>query len=409
MNNKTPKCKHKRRTLTINTKNKGNIIKTSASNTNQYFHALTALRGLAALWVVLFHMDVIIFYRHLGTLLPHEWSGLLTQGYLWVDFFFILSGFIICHIYGTYLSENPSTKKITKYLITRFFRIYPLHLFTLTILVVGVILTSAFAPAVIDGSWQTYFDWYALISNVFLTNAMNQHTYLSWNIVSWSIGAEWWSYIYAIGLFTYIGNNNHLRSATLTVIAMAGLICLVYLHPKANLDITFDYGFLRCLLEFTIGVSTYKLFQNGWGRNTLSKDRYFIFAILILLSILHWRFNNLIAIPLFSMLVLCAVYNTHHIAALLAKPLPQYLGRISYSVYLMHGVWFLVYWFAMPQLKTSWQIETLTVTQTTLFAISFLALTITSAAYSYRFIEVPFRYSFQRKKPINAESPSTIT
>lgn len=71
---------------------------------NPYLPSLTALRGIAALWVVLFHMDVIVYYRDLGPLLPHEWSGLITQGYLWVDFFFILSGFIICHIYGSQFS-----------------------------------------------------------------------------------------------------------------------------------------------------------------------------------------------------------------------------------------------------------------------------------------------------------------
>ena len=63
--------------------------KVMSAHTNQYLSALTALRGIAALWVVVFHMDVIIFYRELGTLMPHTWSGLITKGYLWVDFFFL--------------------------------------------------------------------------------------------------------------------------------------------------------------------------------------------------------------------------------------------------------------------------------------------------------------------------------
>ncbi len=62
--------------------------------------SLTSLRGIAAIWVVLFHIDVCIFYRGLGSILPKEGSGLIAQGYLWVDFFFILSGFIITHVYS---------------------------------------------------------------------------------------------------------------------------------------------------------------------------------------------------------------------------------------------------------------------------------------------------------------------
>ena len=80
-----------------------------------YLPILNALRGIAAIWVVLFHMDVILFYREVGTLLPKEWSGLLTQGYLWVDFFFILSGFIITHVYREHFNLPFTYKPIKTY------------------------------------------------------------------------------------------------------------------------------------------------------------------------------------------------------------------------------------------------------------------------------------------------------
>lgn len=361
--------------------------------TKQYLPALTALRGIAAFWVVLFHMDVIIFYRELGTIIPHSWSGLITQGYLWVDFFFILSGFIICHIYGEQLSGRFQINHIKKYLITRFFRIYPLHLFTLILLIGFVITLSAFVPSLIDESWNVYFDWNALISNILLTNAMNQHTYLSWNIVSWSIGAEWWAYIYGIGLLYFIGNKNGKYSITIAVTSLILLFLLVYFNPKNNLDITFDFGFLRCLLEFSLGITCYKAFKIKLGSHILQTDCCFVVVLITLLVIFQWRLNDLLTIPLFSILVLCAATNQGYVLRLLSIKGLQNLGQISYSVYLMHGVWFMIFWFFLPILKQTWLIESFTTAQIIIYTVVFTTFTLISAKFSYRFIEVPFRYS----------------
>lgn len=375
--------------------------KVMSAHTNQYLSALTALRGIAALWVVVFHMDVIIFYRELGTLMPHTWSGLITKGYLWVDFFFILSGFIICHIYGEQLSENLSLSKIKKYLISRFFRIYPLHLFTLLLLIGFVVIVSALAPSAIDDSWHLYFDWRALVSNIFLTNAMNQHTYLSWNIVSWSIGAEWWTYLYGIGLFYCIGNKRKKNMIAVTMLSLIGLFLLVYFYPNNTLDITYDFGFLRCLFEFSLGVMSYKVFKLELGQCIFHKDRYFFMALIAILAVFHWRFNDLLTIPLFSILVLCAASNQGSVLRVLSTSSLQNLGRISYSIYLMHGVWFMLFWFALPIIKRTWLIESFTLLEVAIYAITFITLTLISAKFSYQFVEVPFRYSFNRKHKLH--------
>lgn len=376
---------------------------------NQYLPALTALRGIAALWVVLFHMDVITFYRELGPIVPHAWTGLITQGYLWVDFFFILSGFIICHIYGEQLSGKVQLNKIKPYLLARFFRIYPLHLFTLIVLIALVMVVATFAPAVIDDSWLVYFDWQALLSNIFLTNAMNQHTYLSWNIVSWSIGAEWWAYLYGIALLYFINNAQGIRSVGIAVVAVIGLVLLVNFHANNTLDITFDYGFLRCLFEFSLGVTIYQAYQQNIARTIFQQDRYFLLTLFALIAVFHWRLNDLLTIPLFSILVLCAANNQGKVLSCLSTPILEFLGRISYSIYLMHGVWFMIYWFLFPLLKNSWHLETLSFEQRLIFVTSFIVLTILSAIFSYRFIEVPFRYSLKKHTKTSCKHDKPLT
>ena len=63
----------------------------------QYLVALTSLRGVFALLVVIYHYTKLV----VPNWTPSE-SGLIGRGYLAVDFFFVLSGFIMMHAYGHY-------------------------------------------------------------------------------------------------------------------------------------------------------------------------------------------------------------------------------------------------------------------------------------------------------------------
>lgn len=90
-------------------------------HSKRYFGELESLRGIAALMVVLYHV---------------EWSNPLTphtffrNGYLMVDFFFVLSGFVICYNYGQKIYNG---KDVVRFMFLRFGRLYPLHLFYLII------------------------------------------------------------------------------------------------------------------------------------------------------------------------------------------------------------------------------------------------------------------------------------
>ena len=53
------------------------------------------------------------------------------SGWLWVHFFFVLSGFIIFYVYGESFKESITTASYWKYIKARFARVYPLHFFTL--------------------------------------------------------------------------------------------------------------------------------------------------------------------------------------------------------------------------------------------------------------------------------------
>jgi peptidoglycan/LPS O-acetylase OafA/YrhL len=101
-------------------------------NRISYLSNLTPLRGIAALLTVIFHIDIFLGWE----MTPPGVSPLLSHMYLMVDFFFILSGFIMCHVYGNRFLKEVRKTEFKKFTIARFSRVYPLHLVTLGVTIV---------------------------------------------------------------------------------------------------------------------------------------------------------------------------------------------------------------------------------------------------------------------------------
>lgn len=358
-------------------------------NPVKYIHSLTPMRGVAALWVMLFHIDVSLFYRDYGALLPRTETGILSRGYLWVDFFFLLSGFVMAHVYSQQLLQTPRTQAIKQYLWARFARVYPLHLFTLVVLMVAVPLVASLYPAVVDGSWTTYFAWSAVPSNLLLTQSMNQHVYLSWNMVSWSIAAEWWTYVLAIPCIILMASLRLWFALVVAALSAALLVCLVYWLPSHNLDITFNYGFFRCLFEFNIGLMLYQLFKRNILRPVLASDWLAIVLLSLIALVFHSGWQDLLVIPVFSCLILALAYNRGRVETILNKPALQYLGDISYAIYMVHCLWFMVFWFAFPLLKNQWGVASISPVGKIIYVMVFAGLTLMSSHFVHRYVERP--------------------
>jgi len=323
---------------------------------SKYIGSLTAMRGLAALWVMLFHIDVSLVYRDMGALLPRDATGLISKGYLWVDFFFILSGFIIAHVYAEVLvSREPGRgRRVLDYLWARLARLYPLHLLCLGLVVAIALTYPLFLPDVKDGSWRTFMAWRAIPSNLMMTHAMNQHVYLSWDIVSWSIGAEWWTYSAALPLLLVLPRAPGPVAGVVAIAAFAGLAGYVLMQKEATLDITYRWGFVRCLLEFIIGACLWRLWcQEAFA--WLGHDLVLLGALIAVAVVFHFKSfgpgGDLIVVPLFVILVYGLAVSQGVIAETLNGPLPQYFGKISYALYLVHGVAFSAFWFLMPTVR----------------------------------------------------------
>ena len=104
-----------------------------------YLSNLTPLRGIAALLVAVFHFEMAI-----ARFVPAKQTMFFEKSYLMVDLFFVMSGFIILHVYGDSFMQSITKINLRKFIVARFARIYPLHFFSLMLL---VILVVAFSPA----------------------------------------------------------------------------------------------------------------------------------------------------------------------------------------------------------------------------------------------------------------------
>src|SRR6202051_1939438 len=105
----------------------------------QEIQSLTPLRGIAATWVICFHYAVVYFAFR-----PERFSWVFNKGYLAVDMFFMLSGFVLSHVYWrtftSYVADHA--RNYWSFIGARIARLYPLHLFNLCQFVVA---TLAFA------------------------------------------------------------------------------------------------------------------------------------------------------------------------------------------------------------------------------------------------------------------------
>lgn len=356
----------------------------------KYIDSLTPMRGLAALWVMLFHIDVSLFYRDMGALLSRDQTGILSHGYLWVDFFFVLSGFIMAHVFGGQLAGPGKLRHVLDYLWARLARIYPLHLFCLALVVLIAVVYPVVIPNLKDGSWETFMAWKAIPSNLFLTHAMNQHVYLSWDIVSWSIGAEWWTYVLTVPALIWLNRAPPWIGMLVMGVGFVGLAALVYALPDKTLDITYNYGFVRCLCEFVIGLGLYRLYQAGWAKG-LAHDGLVMVLLAMIASVFHFKLNDLLIVPIFAALILGVSTNSgvfHR--ALQLRPL-QYIGRISYSLYLVHGVIFSALWFLLPWYKSHVHPAVFDTLEKLGYMALFITLVFAISHLTYSYIERPAR------------------
>ncbi|RZJ95859.1 MAG: acyltransferase, partial [Brevundimonas sp.] len=223
--------------------------------TPQDLRSLTALRFMAAAWVA-----VYAFWPDLsgagasGQISP----GLAAKGYLGVELFFVLSGFILSHVYLAAAGEKRFSYK--GFLWARIARVYPLHLFTLT--AVGVLGVAATAAGMaIDAN---ILSWSSLPANLLMVHAWGFAPTAGWNHPSWSISAEWFAYL-TFPAFAFVAWRLRARPWAAVAAAVVFLGALYWIFPRlagfALTEATIRWGALRIVPCFALGCALYLVYR----------------------------------------------------------------------------------------------------------------------------------------------------
>lgn len=304
------------------------------SGSPRHLDALTGIRGIAAWGVVLYHIRL-----SLTALLPEPVIAVLAKGYLAVDLFFILSGFVIWYNYAARIAEGGAGA-VRLFLWRRFARVWPLH---------GAILAGFVGLAALLLATQRDASSYPLAelpAHLLLIQNWGLTSALSWNHPAWSISTEFAAYLVFPAL-VLMARWDRLPSAVLLTLAalLAGAIYLLFTlngHADLGADIP-GLGLWRCLASFAMGCLMCQLWQrwNGarHGGTLAGRSCGGIVAAAFTFGLPETAW---VPAAFFTGLMALALGGGAVVRLLGGKAL-TYLGEISYSTYLGHFGLFILF------------------------------------------------------------------
>ena len=294
------------------------------------FAKLESLRGIAACIVVLYHSPFSY---------GNEPLGFIANGYLFVDLFFIISGFVMSYAYAEKIGRTLSFKS---YIALRLGRIYPLHFFMLLVWVPYILVKQYLFLSGFGGNDQfEASNLYSFSTNLVLLHSMGLHDKLNWNYPSWSISVEFFAYITFYFLIVSID-----KKKTLLVPLCIVLACYVFLFSlnRSDLNIMSDFGFFRCLGGFYLGVLVFRLKSSLLLPKRLPCINVMEAAIVALLFVfiaysgLNKLVLVLVIIAFFIAVIVFVSEENGYIGTLLESSWMRSLGVWSYSIYMVHGI-----------------------------------------------------------------------
>ena len=371
------------------------VIVSSAEGVAHLIRSLEGLRGLAAFLVALFHIYV---YGRWGGL-PAQ-SGILQHAWLFVDLFFVISGYVMAAAYGARLG---SPAMLAGYMTRRFFRLYPLHLVTTVTVILAAAAVQSAKWLLAAGGIQVgderpfavpFFDLDYLGLELLLLQGVGIVSKEIHNYPAWSISVEFWMYLF-FGVSMLL-----VRTRWLRAVFSAGIVALCLVHfigawsssAPATLDVQ---GLPRGLLSFFLGVLVFlacpspsapRMTTSRAGRETLLLGLLQAGVLLLALWLIErqpslgaWQ----LAIPfVFALLVLALLPDRGVVAALLQTAPLQWLGVHSYAIYLTH---------ITVQTVLDWPGRVVPEPFKHLVALAFVAAVLLLSRLAHRHVEVPWR------------------
>lgn len=307
----------------------------------------------------------------------------------------------------------------------RFARVYPIHfvmllvafLYGLARLMAHWVGLATVTPGEIlpfsGGASETL---QSFISNLTLTQSMGLHDHLSYNMPSWTVSVEFWTYFVFLGMMLWARPKKVWHFGVIAGLVAANYFVLSRLKP--DMDFHYDLGFWRCLGGFFTGVLVAAAYR--WVRPKFNHVRgkydsrtFNRIATVVELAVLSMLIGFVIYLPgkaqffiapIAFIFVLGFSVDMGGVSKIMGTRVLRYLGKISYSIYMVHILislcFSIVAEMVLPRLfGPLWNATQIA---GDLILIPYLGLVIITSHFTFKFVEIPGRkvimaYEFRAK------------
>ncbi len=306
------------------------------------FEALDAGRGICALLIAFLHAP-------LDHPLKAE-PGLLNLQFC-VDFFFVLSGFVLLHSYGGRLA---TPRQAGAFLLARFGRLWPLHVVMLALFVAMestrlVYSAQESSAGMLSAPFGAGHRLTEVATSLLFLQSFGIHGELSWNYPSWSIAVEFYGAAVLAAVVLIFGPR---RGWVFAAAALAAGLALYHFSPETLFAVE-DWGFLRCLFDMFVGCAVYVIsarmpapMGGATGLEAAMLAAAVAFVVLVPEGALAYA-----APLLFGAVILVFSFERGALSRAARASIPQSLGRWSYSIYMLHAFVFQLFRSAMHVLE----------------------------------------------------------
>lgn len=296
-----------------------------------HFTALDGWRGVCALLVAIYHFQTT---SHMSQ------SGIVRNSYLFVDFFFVLSGFVITYAYIDRLSTLREARVM---LWRRLGRLWPLHVAVLLAFVLLELAVPALSMLLgVKRTAATAFDpgssatLWGIPTHLLLIHGLGLHDRLTWNHPSWSISTELWTYV----IFALTMVLARRRAAVVAGLMVAASLLILASVSTRYIGVDFDYGIFRCIAGFFIGHIVFRLVRAvpvSLPQPTLIEVIGLAAMVLFVVRAGHTPLEYF-APFVFGVIVWIFALERGAVSSVLkSRPLAA-LGLVSYSIYMVHSL-----------------------------------------------------------------------
>lgn len=342
--------------------------------------ALRGWRGIATLFIIIYHFHVFFSEKPLA-----------EYGFLGIDFLFLMAGFMLSRRYEAAIALGKVSFK--QFLIRRFTRLYPIYILSIALFYwvsASYIVPNMGAQSAINMGTGPQATWNFLLQLTMLGNIGGMGA--PWNGPAWFTSVVW-----LLNLLFFPLAWKMLRIPTYvwgTFIILNIIYLLEISTHSLNLSLAttpfYNPTIARGIINFSIGALLFRFHQSlrPLPHALLHIFDLLVVAIMVVFALYYGSafiigMDYLFVLLLFPLLVIISLYRQSFIARIASFPLFTFLGRISYSLFLLHMPVAYAY-----QYSSAIHALNLPAPQ---FGLTYLALLVALSTLCYLLIELPCR------------------